>query len=136
MRGEGVAADVYGRTRAALHGVANVAKGGRLAHPMTRGTLNRPASRLRIRRVGQRLLTIQATRAQRRRGRPRSRVRTLAVGGTPGGVDALHLVGVFENVAELARVELDFVVSSRRRCASAAIASIARGKIVAGIGKC
>ena len=44
--GKRLGADVDSGAGARLHGVAHFTKRGELAHPMTRGTLKRPASRL------------------------------------------------------------------------------------------
>ena len=76
---------------------------------MTRGTLKRPASRL---------ASGAFARASSRLERRVDRVRTVGfvprhdAGGrrNAGGVDVLDLVGVVENVAELTRVELDFLL--------------------------
>ena len=55
------------------HGVPDLANGCRLTHPMTRGTLNRPAPTRRIGRIGQRRLADRATAAPRPGDRRRCR---------------------------------------------------------------
>ena len=73
---------------------------------MTRGTLKNPASSA----ASGALASASSRSSDGRTSSGRSaawRVSTLAVGGTPVGVDLLHLVGVGEDVAELAREQVD-----------------------------
>ena len=78
-------------------------------YPMTRGTWNRPAWRAGVRRVGQRVGAVE-----------RRADDVVTVGGVrrhdagrgrdAGRVDALHLLGVGEDVRQLAGEEVDFLV--------------------------
>ena len=102
---------------------------------MTRGTLKSPASSVGVGRVGQRLVAVER--------RPHL---VGAIGGVPrddvrgrrhaGRVDLLHLFGVGEDVAELAREELDLRSRRARGCASAAIALDLLARESGGHGKC
>ena len=102
-----LAADVDRRASTASHGVAHLANCGELAHPMTRGTLNRPASRLASGALAS--AAVRSSDGTHRVGTvgfmPRDDARRRR---NAGRVDVLDLVGVFENLAELARVQLDF----------------------------
>ena len=78
------------------------------SHPMTRGTLKKPGGRDWRRARSRAPRRGRATAARRPRGlRPAAR-RTLAVGGTPVGVDVAEPVRVVEDVAELLREQVDF----------------------------